>query len=207
MDGDRKKYLWDGYIVEMGDFKEKVYRVRPVDNLDGVKRWFKEMKSMPELKEYDIVLSGSFPYKTAPDVDVFFKPDESMNLEDLDHKDLEKVFKRGLDIGLKEEGIFFDTHVSTTVVTPIELDMLNYILTGNPTRFKQISYGATFIADDKVLRDYTDHEHYSDLLYTRHAVVPSKKQLKLYKKNRKEYNAKYINKPIMIKSRQKIYGN
>tara|TARA_Y100000310_G_scaffold138976_1_gene138119 strand:+ start:270 stop:881 length:612 start_codon:yes stop_codon:yes gene_type:complete len=200
-----KNYRGEKHNVQIGRYNEDIYRRMPFRS--GVDRWVKNMSQMPELKDFEMILGGSYPHDDANDVDIVFRGPPGMTKENAPYGDLENVFEKGLERGLSNEGIFFDMNASFNEINPIDQDMYNYLQTGQVTVNDSLTYGPQFNVDGKTLRDYSKNsDQYSDHLFDRTGRTPSKKQMKEFLFNKARYEDKYLGKPFMLKERQKIHG-
>ena len=189
------------YHIQVGEYDDVIYRRPP--KFDGVQRWINTIGSMKELDNYKMLLTGSYPHKNAKDVDIVF---QAQHPDDVDPRDLEKIFLRGHEAGLTEEGIFFDMNASVNSVNPIELDMFNYQQNGEVRINESLTYGPAMIVNGKVYKDYSiKGEKHSDYIFDRRGQTPSKKQIRDYIMNSNIYSGKYGAKPIMVKDRNKVY--
>jgi len=190
------------YHIQIGEFDETVYRVSP--NYDSVQRWINNIGSMKEVSDYNILLTGSYPHEHAKDVDIVFN---AKHPDDMNPQDLEKIFLRGMEAGLLNEGVFFDMNASSNEIRPIELDMFNYQQTGDVQINRSLTYGPAMIVNGEIYKDYSlKGNKHSDYIFDRRGPTPSKKQMHDYMTNKMIYSGKYNDKPVVIKERDKIYG-
>jgi hypothetical protein len=130
-----------------------------------------------------------------------------MTVEDADYEGLQNVFNTGLERGLIDEGVFFDMNASFDPINAANVDMFHFLNTGEYKTNESLTYGPEMVVDGKSYRNYgTNGKQYADYIFDRTGTTPSKKQVRDYTMNREAYNQKYVNKPFILKERQKSYG-
>tara|TARA_R100001594_G_scaffold57903_1_gene91881 strand:- start:1274 stop:1849 length:576 start_codon:yes stop_codon:yes gene_type:complete len=190
-------------LFEQGNYKGHINRRLP--NKDDMRKWLSNIETMKELDDFNIILTGSFPSEDANDIDIVFQGPLGTDFDEVDTKDIENVFTKGLEYGWDND-ILVDMNVSFDQIRDITNDMQYYIDSGGD-RKQNISlvYGPHTIIDGEVMKDVSHFKSISDNLFIKRGYTPSIKQLWSYINDKDGFYRKYKNKPIVIKNRKKVY--
>lgn len=190
--------------VRIGNFNaDDVTRSAP-DN-DKFKAWLKLMDGIPEMKDYDMYLWGSWPdKKDTKDIDILLTKGvgELPTTEEMEMLSLENLEKSLVDNDMLVDMGFTDKKVHS-----FNTLMNIFDRTGKSTPVDGYTYGAEWFVDDQQVKDRMSWtgpfvEKLDNNIVHLGGAIPYAKQLN----DRDNFEQMYSKKPVLIKGRSKIYG-
>ena len=189
--------------VEIGKFKhDAIQRKRP--DMGSYARWKDSFLTLPEVKDYDAYLWGSWPEKEDTwDIDILMSkgPDAMLNLQEM-----EELALLNFEKSLVDNGILIDMGFTDKPVKNFGKKMDEYLRTGRPHLNTGYVYANDWIIDGVKRKDRSawkgpSVEQLENNMVKISSHHPYDKQLK----DMELFDKAYRHKPIKIKSRGKSY--